>query len=175
MKVLQFAFGEEAQRDVPTGENPYLPHNYEEHCVAYTGTHDNDTTVGWYASRDEPERHAVRRYLGRNGDDVAWDFIRLALSSVARYAIVPFQDVLGLGSEGRMNVPGQPTDNWTWRYRQDQVARWHAEALADLTATYGRWQAPEDPEKADAENAVTAGVLTEADSKRANPKEANDA
>ena len=149
MKVLQFAFGEEALRDVPTGENPYLPHNYEENCVAYTGTHDNDTTVGWYASREEPERHAVRRYLGRNGDDIAWDFIRLALSSVARYAIVPYQDVLALGSEARMNVPGQPTDNWTWRYREDQVARWHSEALADLTATYGRWPSPEDAEATD--------------------------
>ncbi|MDP8921653.1 MAG: 4-alpha-glucanotransferase [Chloroflexota bacterium] len=149
MKVLQFAFGEEAQREVPTGENPYLPHNYEENCVVYSGTHDNDTTVGWYASRDEPERHAVRRYLGRNGDDIAWDFIRLALSSVARYAIVPLQDVLGLGSEARMNVPGQPADNWTWRYREDQIARWHPEALADMTATYGRWQAPEDEDAAD--------------------------
>jgi 4-alpha-glucanotransferase len=148
MKVLQFAFGEEAQRDVPTGENPYLPHNYEEHCVAYTGTHDNDTTVGWYASREEPERHAVRRYLGRNGDDIAWDFIRLALSSVARYAIVPIQDVLQLGSEARMNVPGEATGNWAWRYREDQIARWHSEALADLTATYGRWQAPEAAESA---------------------------
>ena len=149
MKVLQFAFGEEAQRDVPTGENPYLPHNYEENCVAYTGTHDNDTTVGWYASREEAERHAVRRYLGRNGDDIAWDFIRLALSSVARYAIVPLQDVLQLGSEARMNVPGQPSDNWTWRYREDQIARWHPEALADITATYGRWQAPQDSKSAD--------------------------
>jgi len=147
MKVLQFAFGEDAAREVPFGENPYLPHNYEEPYVAYTGTHDNDTTVGWYASRGEDEKHAIRRYLGRSGDDVAWDFIRLALASVARYVIVPLQDVLSLGSEARMNVPGVPADNWAWRYRDDMLLPEHAERLAELTATYGRWQnRPEEPE-----------------------------
>ena len=142
MKVLQFAFGEDA-RGVPTGENPYLPHNYEPDFVAYTGTHDNDTTVGWFATREPAERAAVLRYLGTDGQDIAWDLIRLALSSVAEWVIVPLQDVLGLGSEARMNVPGQPTENWAWRYVEDAFSPEHAARLADLTATYGRWRSAE--------------------------------
>ena len=137
MKVLQFAFGEDAV-GVPTGKNPYLPHNHRPDFVVYTGTHDNDTTVGWFASLSEGERAAVLRYLGKDGHDIAWDLIRLALSSVAEWAIVPLQDVLGLGSEARMNVPGRPEDNWTWRYVEGALTPAHAERLAELTATYGR-------------------------------------
>jgi 4-alpha-glucanotransferase len=131
MKVLQFAFSDDAS-------NPYLPHNFSADFVVYTGTHDNDTTAGWYASLGERERDSVRRYLGVDGQDIAWDLIRCALASVADSAIVPLQDVLALGSEARMNYPGRPERNWTWRYRQEQLRPEHAERLAELTTIYGR-------------------------------------
>jgi 4-alpha-glucanotransferase len=138
MKVLQFAFGDDA-RGEPTGRNPYLPHNYLRDCVAYTGTHDNDTTVGWFDALGAAERASVLRYLGTDGHDIAWDLIRLALSSVAEWAVVPLQDVLSLGADARMNVPGRPEDNWTWRYTEGALTPAHAERLAELTMTYGRW------------------------------------
>ena len=138
MKVLQFAFGEDA-RGVPTGRNPYLPHNYEPDFVAYTGTHDNDTTLGWFASLSDAERASVLRYIGGDGREISWDLIRLALQSVAAWAIVPLQDVLGLGTEARMNVPGRPNDNWTWRYATGALNPVHAERLGELTASCGRW------------------------------------
>jgi 4-alpha-glucanotransferase len=131
MKVLQFAFGDDAR-------NPYLPHNYEPHCVVYTGTHDNDTTAGWFATRPPHEREAVLRYLGRKDCDIVWELLRLALASVAEMAIAPLQDVLGLGSEARLNFPGQPTNNWRWRYREEQLTPETGKRLRDLCATYGR-------------------------------------
>ena len=131
MKVLQFAFGSDAQ-------NAFLPHNYERNAVVYTGTHDNDTTRGWFDQAPEAERHFVRRYLGTDGRDLPWDFIRLALGSVADVAIVPFQDVLGLGSEGRMNRPGLAAGNWDWRFTWDEVPTDAATRLADLVRAYGR-------------------------------------
>jgi 4-alpha-glucanotransferase len=137
MKVLQFAFGDDAN-GTPHGRNPYLPHNYGANCVVYTGTHDNDTTVGWFRSLGEGERHAARRYLGVDGQDIAWDLIRSALASVARTAIVPMQDLLRLGSEARMNQPGRPDANWGWRYRDDQLDEEAGARLAELTAVYGR-------------------------------------
>ncbi len=143
MKVLQFAFADAAGQ--PTGANPYLPHNYRPDCVAYTGTHDNDTTVGWFASLSPAERASVLRYTGTDGRDIAWDLIRLAFGSVARWAIVPLQDILALGSEARMNVPGRPTDNWTWRYAEGDLTASHAERLTELTATFGRWNPEAGP------------------------------
>jgi 4-alpha-glucanotransferase len=137
MKVLQFAFGDDAAGP-PSGRNPYLPHNYERKCVAYTGTHDNDTTVGWFASLGESERHAVRRYLATDGHDIAWDLIRCALGSVAETAIMPLQDVLALGGEARMNFPGRPDRNWAWRFEEHQLRPEVADRLGELTATYGR-------------------------------------
>ena len=131
MKVLQFAFADDAT-------NPYLPHNHVQECVVYTGTHDNDTTFGWYQSASDREKHHVRCYLGISGDDVAWDFIRCALASVADTAIVPLQDVLSLGSEARMNFPGSAEHNWAWRYREDQLRPEHAERLREQTGLYGR-------------------------------------
>jgi len=131
MRVLQFAFGDDAA-------NPYLPHNYERDTVVYTGTHDNDTTAGWFAAASESERTAVLTYLARDGSDIAHDLIRLAYGSIARTAIVPLQDVLSLGAEARMNRPGRPEENWTWRYHPgalcDDDARW----LASMVHTYGR-------------------------------------
>ncbi len=131
MRVLQFGFGDSAT-------NVYLPHNYVRRTVVYTGTHDNDTTRGWYACAPEKERDCARRYLGRDGSDIAWDFLRLAWASVADYAIAPLQDVLDLGTEARMNMPGRPAGNWCWRYLVNQLTPGHVHRLADLTARYGR-------------------------------------
>jgi 4-alpha-glucanotransferase len=131
MKVLQFAFENDPA-------NVYLPHNYEPHSVVYTATHDNQTTVGWFQARGERERQAVQGYLGRDGADIAWDLIRTALASVANTAIVPMQDVLRLGDEARMNVPGQPIGNWSWRMRWDQLDDGLADGLRTLTTIYGR-------------------------------------
>ncbi|MDA8217437.1 MAG: 4-alpha-glucanotransferase, partial [Dehalococcoidales bacterium] len=131
MKVLQFAFGEDKR-------NPYLPHNYRPNFVVYTGTHDNDTTWGWYTSSPEWMRDRVRRYLGRDGHDITWDLIRLAMQSVADTAVFPLQDVLNLGTEARMNFPGKAEGNWRWRVRGEQLRDDVAARLADLTALYAR-------------------------------------
>lgn len=135
MTVLQFAFDSDAG-------NPYLPHNHTENSVVYTGTHDNDTTVGWYATADESVRHRVRVYAGSDGRDINWAFIRVAMNSVARTAIIPLQDVLGLGSEARLNQPGRTHDNWTWRYRPEMLRPELAETLLDMAVVSGRWLAP---------------------------------
>lgn len=131
MKVLQFAFDEDP-------DNPYLPHNYESNCVVYTGTHDNQTTFGWFQSLSEGRRHQVQRYLGLDGSDIAWDFLRLALSSAADTAIVPLQDVMRLGDEARMNSPGRAADNWVWRFLPHQLHHGLAAGLGELTDVYGR-------------------------------------
>ena len=138
MRILQFAFG-----DKP--DNHYLPHNYEPNTVVYTGTHDNDTTWGWFRSTQEGERDHVRRYLARDGSDVAWDLMRLAWSSVASYAIAPLQDVLNLGSEARMNCPGKPQGNWAWRFQPQQVSPGILDRLAEMTHLYGRRRVVEEP------------------------------
>lgn len=139
MKVLQFAFGGDAH-------DPYLPHNYVKNCVVYTGTHDNDTTLGWYRSAPERERDFVRRYLARPDDNIAWEFVRLALASIADLAVFPLQDLLGLGSEGRMNTPGKAVGNWSWRFIWADVPHWLAPQLAALAETYGRMASDEPSE-----------------------------
>jgi 4-alpha-glucanotransferase len=131
MRVLQFAFSSDAT-------NEHLPHNFERQTLVYTGTHDNDTTVGWYRTRGAPEQHTVREYLGSDGQNIHLDLIRLALSSVADFAIVPMQDLLGQGSEARMNTPGQASGNWAWRYRSELLMEWHRDWLARLTRLYNR-------------------------------------
>ncbi|MFQ3650547.1 MAG: 4-alpha-glucanotransferase [Gemmataceae bacterium] len=135
MRVLQFAF------DRP--DNPFLPHHYTANSVVYTGTHDNDTTIGWFWSLDEGGRATVRRFFPWVGKDIAWEMMRIAWSSVADYAIVPLQDVLTLGTEARMNYPGVPEGNWRWRFTEGQLTRGHLDGLAELTVTYSR-----DPLKA---------------------------
>lgn len=132
MKVLQFAFGSADPDD------PYLPHNYESRCVVYTGTHDNDTTLGWWQALPAHERTHVQRYLARDGHDVCWDLIRIAYASVAAMAIIPLQDVLNSGSEARMNTPGQAGGNWAWRYSAEQLNDSIVKRLADMTQAYGR-------------------------------------
>ena len=111
MAVLQFGFGD-------TGAHMYLPQRYTADTVVYTGTHDNDTTVGWWVSgATEYEKRCVEAYLGRNQDGIHWSFIRAAQSSVAGLSVTPLQDVLGLGSEARMNMPSEPGGNWRWRLK----------------------------------------------------------
>jgi 4-alpha-glucanotransferase len=138
MKVLHFAF------DSDSG-NPYLPHNFNERCVVYTGTHDNDTTIGWFQSRSPKELRSVLRYLGTRGDEIHWELIRAAMASVAMVAIVPLQDVLGLGSDARMNQPGLPTGNWGWRFTTDSATPEHASRLREMTEVYGRIEPPKPP------------------------------
>jgi 4-alpha-glucanotransferase len=134
MKVLQFAFGD-------TPRNPYLPHNYmDPNCVVYTGTHDNDTTRGWFDAASDGERAYVRDYIGAESGRVSEELMRLALQSVALTAIVPLQDVLDLGSDARMNVPGATEGNWAWRVLPEQLDPRHTECLAELTRIYGRSQ-----------------------------------
>ena len=141
MRVLQFAFGN------ADGDDPFKPHNYGPNAVAYTGTHDNDTTVGWFegggavdadAQATKAERARALRYLNSNGRQIHWDFIRAVEASVARTAVVPLQDVLGLGSEARFNLPARPTGNWTWRFAERDLRREHAERLLEMAALYGR-------------------------------------
>lgn len=110
MLVLQFAFGGDAS-------NGYLPHHATPNSVMYSGTHDNDTTLGWYRTASEHERDHVRRYFRISGTEIAWDFLRAAYASPSRLAVLPLQDIFSLGSEARFNTPGKPQGNWHWRYR----------------------------------------------------------
>ncbi len=130
MKVLQFAFGD-------PGAHIYLPHNYPPNCVVYTGTHDNDTTLGWWESARPHERAGAQAYVGQV-EDVPWAFIRAAYASVARLAIVPLQDVLGLSSEARMNTPSEPTGNWGWRFAPGALTGELEEKLAALAMVCDR-------------------------------------
>lgn len=132
MRVLQFAFD-------PTANSSYLPHNYENsNTVVYTGTHDNDTALGWYSNANEAEKDYMRRYLNVSGEDVAWDLIRAAVASVAIFAITPLQDIFGLGSKDRMNTPGEHQGCWSFRYTHDMLTQDDAEKLAYIVALFGR-------------------------------------
>ena len=142
MRILQFAFGGDSQ-------NHDLPHNYIQNSVAYTGTHDNDTTVGWFNSgagksstRDvsqiKREHDFCMNYLDSDGAEIHWDFVRAVWSSVANSAVVPMQDLLGLGNEARINLPGSTTGNWYWQCKDDDFSDEIAERLRGLTEIYGR-------------------------------------
>jgi 4-alpha-glucanotransferase len=136
MRVLQFAFG---LRDGKlAAEDPFLPHNHLPNSVVYTGTHDNDTTLGWYRVQPPEVKDIVRRYLARDDHDIVWDFIRMALSSVGRYAIVPMQDILSLGTDARMNLPSTVGGNWTWRFLTDEVDEIVKGRLSEMTELYDR-------------------------------------
>lgn len=130
MKVLQFA--------LDTPKNPYWPHNFVPRSACYTGTHDNETTNGWWATLDHRARHYLSEYLGHPVQDAAWALLRLAWSSVSEIAIAPLQDVLSLGAEARMNTPGIAEGNWRWRFRRDQFQHGIIERLAGLTELYNR-------------------------------------
>jgi 4-alpha-glucanotransferase len=131
MRVLQFAFGSDAT-------NVHLPHNYTRDTVAYTGTHDNDTTVGWFAKLDQKERDACLKYLATDGKEIHWEMIRAAYASVADIAMVPLQDVIGLGAEARMNLPASSSGNWLWQFRREQLDEDAAKRLRGMTELYGR-------------------------------------
>ena len=135
MKILQFAF---ESKD----ESSYLPHQFTDtNCVCYTGTHDNDTSRGWYEHTTEEAKDKVRRYMNTDGGLISWDFIRTCLGTIAKYAIFPMQDIVGVGSEGRMNTPGvsgEEVHNWAWRYMKEDVSDDLAKELARVTHLYGR-------------------------------------
>ncbi len=131
MKVLQFAFDSNA-------DNPYLPHNHIPDSVVYTGTHDNDTACGWAATLSPEVRSAAVAYLGTDGTCLADDLIRTALMSVAATAILPMQDLLGLSSDARMNLPGTAMGNWGWRMQSGLLTTERADGLRVLLQRYGR-------------------------------------
>lgn len=143
MSILQFAFGGDGQA------KEFKPHNFPRERVVYTGTHDNDTTVGWWndgaggdstrtAEEIEREHSYARRYLGTDGKDIHWTLMRAALSSVADTVLIPMQDILGLGSDARMNLPGRPGGNWQFRFSWDQLTPDITQRLRDLTRLYDR-------------------------------------
>ncbi len=135
MKVLQFAFGSGP-------ENPYLPHNIPRRSVIYTGTHDNDTTLGWWKSLSPRERDEIRAYMGTSGRDMPWELIRLAMASVADLCIFPLQDILALDGSARMNKPGQPGANWAWRFLPQALGEEMKHRLNELSRIYGRAPRP---------------------------------
>jgi 4-alpha-glucanotransferase len=130
MKVLQFGF---------TGpENPFLPHNYTTNCVAYTGTHDNDTAMSWFEHGPREEREFALRYLRVDGHDFAWDLIRAVWGSVAVMSVAPMQDVLSLGGEARMNFPSKLGGNWEWRMQEGDLSEPLAHKLSELNFLFRR-------------------------------------
>lgn len=134
MAVLQFAFD-------GNPDNDYLPHNHEQNMVVYSGTHDNDTSAGWYQQASPKEKDYMRRYLQVSGETPGWDLIRCGYRSTARWAIFPIQDLLGLGSEARFNTPGAPENNWNWRFTEPQLQlcqQQSSEYLKELAVLYGR-------------------------------------
>ncbi|HEX9079493.1 MAG TPA: 4-alpha-glucanotransferase, partial [Desulfuromonadaceae bacterium] len=131
MKILQFAFDSGPA-------NPYLPHNHLRNCVVYTGTHDNDTTLGWYDGLTPDRRRSVNDYLGAREGDIVTDMLRATLMSVANTAIIPFQDLLGLPGDARMNLPGTAFGNWGWRFSWGMVGRHLRASLAEMVERYGR-------------------------------------
>lgn len=138
MKILQFAFSADAA-------NPFLPFNYPRNAVVYTGTHDNDTTLGWFDTASDQEKQNLLLYLGSiSPEGIHWDLIRLALSSIANQAIIPLQDILGLGNQARMNFPSIPEGNWEWRYQTAALTQELGDRLKVLTELNGR--APQAPQ-----------------------------
>lgn len=134
MKVLQFAFDSREESD-------YLPHNYRNNCVVYTGTHDNDTTRGWYESMNEEDRKFAIRYMNNANtpiEGISWDFIRMAQASVADLCVIPMQDYLGLGKEARINMPSTLGDNWKWRLKKGQITEKLSSDIRCITKLYGR-------------------------------------
>ncbi|MBR6896862.1 MAG: 4-alpha-glucanotransferase [Lachnospiraceae bacterium] len=132
MKVLQFAFCDVEENDI-------YPHRFKsENCICYTGTHDNDTTRGWYRGLDEKAKDRIRIYMNCDGENIHWDMIRTALASVAKYAVYPIQDVLGYGSDCRMNTPSVASGNWMFRVREENFNDGLADYLLKLATVYGR-------------------------------------
>lgn len=131
MKILQFAFGGDQN-------SAFLPHNYTTNCVVYTGSHDNETTLGWYQAAGAAERDHARRYLARDGHDIVWDMVRAAHSSVAVMSVIPMQDLMSLANEARMNFPGRTGGYWAWRYTPHMLTDMIIDRLRELTKLYDR-------------------------------------
>lgn len=131
MKILQFAFDNNPQ-------NPYLPHNHVKNSIVYTGTHDNDTTLSWYQQLSDAEIHQVRAYLNIHGGSMPYSLIRAAIASASNLAIIPMQDILGLGGEHRMNTPGTKSGNWRWRFQWEQLPPNIHDRLLQWMKLYGR-------------------------------------
>jgi 4-alpha-glucanotransferase len=154
MKILQFAFGDDVY-----GDNPFLPHNYNPNCIVYSGTHDNNTTLGWWQSGEATPtaREHLRRYIGHKITHPHWELIRLGMMSCAHTFIAPMQDVLGFGADTRMNLPGVGAGNWTWRFTTEWLKDASQERLATMTKRYGRWpQADREDLKAKASEGKSA-------------------
>jgi 4-alpha-glucanotransferase len=145
MKILQFAFGGSG------GENRFLPHYHVPNCVVYTGTHDNNTSVGWWQSGEaSPDIKAyLTAYIGHTVQEANWELIRLGMMSVAHTFVMPLQDIMGLGAEGRMNTPGRESGNWGWRFTADWLENRTWERLATMTKMYARWPGTEEDETND--------------------------
>ncbi len=134
MKVLQFAFDSREESD-------YLPHNYDKNCVVYTGTHDNNTIQGWYDSLDKEDKELSQRYMNNAStprNELHYDFIRLAMASVADLCIIPIQEYLGLGQEARINLPSSLGENWKWRLKKDEITDNVISRILELSKLYGR-------------------------------------
>lgn len=132
MKIMQFAFDSKEESD-------YLPHNYGKNCIVYTGTHDNDTIMGWWSTFAKNDKAFAKKYLNiRSNKEIYKEFIRACMSSVADTAIIPMQDYLGLGSEARINIPSTLGDNWKWRLLDGQFTEELAEYMYDITKLYYR-------------------------------------
>ena len=154
MVVLQFAFGDP--------ESEYLPHHYQRALAGYTGTHDNDTVVGWWDGLADEDRAFARRYLGLDwsSEPIHWAAVRAVMASVVERAVFPLQDVLGLGGEARMNVPGQESGNWAWRFAWDAVDDDTVARLRGLTETYGRVALPAPSAPAPAAASTSVPIAT---------------
>ena len=132
MNILQFAFDSNSK-------NRYLPHNYIRNSVVYTGTHDNDTIIGWFNNQDEYKNNFVKQYAGITEDnEYNWEMIRLAYSSISDLVMIPMQDFLGLHSECRMNAPSSKQGNWRWRILNNEISSKLAERIKSLSDLYGR-------------------------------------
>jgi 4-alpha-glucanotransferase len=151
MKILHFAFG-------AGSANPYLPHNFERNTIVYTGSHDNDTTNGWFSQIPEHERAEIFKYIGFDSGDIAWDFIRLAFRSVANVAMVPLQDILRLGTAARMNYPGRASGNWGWRFEENALTAELAAQIHEISELYGRTYRPAEPENPDEDAMIDMAV-----------------
>ncbi len=147
MAILQFAFGS-------NGNVSYLPHMHEQNMVVYTGTHDNNTTKGWYGVAPEDEKDHYRRYMNTGGESPSWDFIRLAFSSTANTVIIPLQDVMDLGSEACMNKPGTATDNWNFNFEWHMLEEGQIQGLAYFSELFGRNQEDKEVAKPKAKKAA---------------------
>lgn len=132
MKILQFAFDSDST-------NAFLPHNYNQNCVVYTGTHDNDTSLGWYNAAPEKQKHLAREYTRTDGSEIHWELIRLGMLSVADQAIFPLQDFMDLGSEHRTNTPGTVKNNWQWRYSQEMLNNVDSQRIYSLVQLSNRF------------------------------------